>query len=458
VLFPHRTLLKILAMLLLLPIAPRGRAQKTQARPAVLMISVDGMRPDAITQADAHGLKVPVLRSFMKDGMFAEGVIGVVPTVTFASHATLVTGVWPDVHGIYNNTLFDPQNLTKGSWYWFEPEFKAPTLWSAAAKAGIRTASVFWPTTANASDIDYLVPAYPTHGLEDANIIEAMSRPIGYFNEIEKQEGKFYVRDPLPAFDAYLTNISIAMIRKSKPGFMTLHLVALDHAEHLSGPFSSASNEALENIDAMIGRLVQAEKAANPDSIVVVVSDHGFAATHTTVNLMIPFVQAGLITIKKNAGVSQPSIVSWKAMLWNAGGSSYVIIADDADTDTRERVSQILAAAQKDPRNGIARLLPQSEVVAEGGDPHAAFLIDMQPGFGVGGKLEGSLLEAATGTGNHGYLPSHPELRSSFFAIGAGIKPHCDAGVIDMRQIASTLAHWMSIDLPDAKQPPVNCR
>jgi predicted AlkP superfamily pyrophosphatase or phosphodiesterase len=416
------------------------------------------MRPDAVTQASSHGLKVPVLRSFMQHGMFAEGVIGVVPTVTFSSHATLITGVWPSVHGIYNNTLFDPQDHTNGSWYWFEPEFKAPTLWSAASKAGIRTASVFWPTTTNADDIDYLVPAYPTHGSEDSNVIEAMSRPLGYFKEIEKQEGRFYVRTPMVDFDEYLTNISIAMIRKSKPGFLTLHLVALDHTEHTSGPFSDASNKALESIDAMIGRLIEAEKAANPESIVVVVSDHGFAATHTTVNLMVPFVQAGLILVKSGGGKTQPPIISWKAALWNAGGSSYVILADDADTDTRDRVKQVLDALQKDPRNGINRILTTKDIATDGGDPHAAFLIDMKSGFSVGGKLEGPIVEATPSTGNHGYLPDHPDLRSSFFAMGYGIQSSCNLGVIDMRQIAPTLAQWMAIDLPDAKQPPLNCR
>jgi predicted AlkP superfamily phosphohydrolase/phosphomutase len=331
-------------------------------------------------------------------------------------------------------------------------------LWSAASKAGIKTASVFWPTTTNANDIDFLVPAYPTNGPEDTNIIEAMSRTLGYFKEVEEQVGTFYVRDPIIDFDEYLTNVSVAMIRKSAPGFMTLHLVALDHTEHLTGPFSSASNKVLESIDTMIGKLVQAERLSSPNSIIVVVSDHGFAATNTTVNLMVPFVQAGLISIKKDAGSSQPSIASWKAMLWNAGGSSYVIVKDDADKATYDRIKLLLTKIQNDPRYGIARILTQQEIATQGGDPHAAFLIDMKSGFSVGGKLEGQVVEEKSGTGNHGYMPDHPELRSSFFAMGPQIPAHCDAGVIDMRQIAPTVALWMKINLPDARQSRIDCR
>src|SRR4029077_8524340 len=65
-----------------------------QTPPLLVMISVDGMRPDYITQADAHGAQGPNLGRFLKEGTYAEGVAGVVPTVTYPSHTTLVTGVW----------------------------------------------------------------------------------------------------------------------------------------------------------------------------------------------------------------------------------------------------------------------------------------------------------------------------------------------------------------------------
>src|SRR5580704_4979222 len=74
----------------------------------LVVISIDGLRPDYITAADAHGAKVPNLRRFMTEGAYADGVTGVVPTVTYPSHTTLMTGVWPSKHGILANTSFDP--------------------------------------------------------------------------------------------------------------------------------------------------------------------------------------------------------------------------------------------------------------------------------------------------------------------------------------------------------------
>src|SRR5580700_10599221 len=126
-----------------------GLAQE-QPPPLLVMISVDGMRPDYITEADAHGAKVPNLRRFLREGAYAEGVQGVVPTVTYPSHTTLMTGVWPAKHGIYANTTFDPLQLNYQGWYWYAEDIRVPTLWSAATQAGWTTASLQWPVTVGA--------------------------------------------------------------------------------------------------------------------------------------------------------------------------------------------------------------------------------------------------------------------------------------------------------------------
>src|ERR1700761_4060783 len=79
----------------------------------VLMISVDGLRPLDVIDADKRGFKIPNMRALMAAGAYATGVKNVLPTVTYPDHTTLVTGVWPDVHGIHANTKFDPLDLNK---------------------------------------------------------------------------------------------------------------------------------------------------------------------------------------------------------------------------------------------------------------------------------------------------------------------------------------------------------
>ena len=69
--------------LLCLPFAFLCSAAFAAAVPPVLVISVDGLHPAYITEADRYGLKVPALRRLMQQGAHARGVVGVVPTVTY---------------------------------------------------------------------------------------------------------------------------------------------------------------------------------------------------------------------------------------------------------------------------------------------------------------------------------------------------------------------------------------
>ena len=124
------------------------------------MISIDGLKPEYITQADAHGMKLPFLRTLLNDGTYADGVIGIWPTITYPSHTTLLTGVWPAEHGILNNQEFDPRERFGGAWNWYAAEIRVPTLWQAAHKAGLHTASVGWPVSVGAMDVDWLIPEY----------------------------------------------------------------------------------------------------------------------------------------------------------------------------------------------------------------------------------------------------------------------------------------------------------
>src|SRR5215510_1704373 len=59
----------------------------------MVVVSIDGLKPDYVLESERRGLKIPNLRRFLKEGTYASGVEGVVPTVTYPSHTTLVTGV-----------------------------------------------------------------------------------------------------------------------------------------------------------------------------------------------------------------------------------------------------------------------------------------------------------------------------------------------------------------------------
>lgn len=445
----------LLALALFLAASP-GLAQ---GPPSVLMISVDGMRPDYVTHAEEHHLKLPVLRSFLRSGTYADGVTGVFPTVTYPSHTTLVTGVWPAQHGIVNNTRFDPERKMDGAWFWYEDLIKVPTLWSGAHAAGLSTASIGWPVTTDARDIDTLIPEYwrasvslPTNP-DDRHLMNALSRPDGELDRIAARTGVAYMQgnETSAAGDEIKTVYALDILKQHKPKFMTLHLSSLDEEEHLHGPFSDEANADLEQIDSMIGRLIQQERANDPNAVIVIVSDHGFADIDKMVNLGAAFVEAGLNTLSPDG----TSVVSWQAQPWAFGGMFAIMLHDPGDAAVQAKVHTLLQQLAAVPSNGIEDVLDPAAVARLGGVPEASFVVTLRKGYAAGAGLRGDLVTAIPGhRGTHGYNPqTTPEMRASFFAEGANFPPGKDLGIVDMRSIAPTIAHLLGVTLADAKQP-----
>jgi len=430
-------------------------AASTAAAP-VLLISIDGLKPEYVTQADEHGLKIPNLRRFIPEGTYAEGVVGVVPTVTYPSHTTIVTGVAPAEHGVISNTKFDPLLKNHAGWYWYGRDIRTQTLWEAASRAGITTASINWPVTVAARGVRYLIPEdWRAETEDDLRLIEALSRPDGWLQQLEEKLGPYTNgNETSVAGDDIRTKYSIEIIETTRPGLMTIHLSALDETEHKTAPFSKESCETLEALDGMIGRIVAAASKSDPKTVVAIVSDHGFVRTDYKLNLAAPFVQAGLITVGKPDAISGARTVSdWLASPWPAGGMAGVMLKDPADTAVRERVGRLLQNLAADPDGGVARVIAGAEIGKLGGFPDAAFLVELKPGHQLGYAFSGPLVTPTPSTGMHGYLPDRPEMRASFFIMGPGIARGKQLGVIDMRQIAPTLAAILGVPLPAATQP-----
>jgi len=443
--FRAKTILVALVIACAGAISARGQQS---AGSVLVMISVDGMRPDYITAADAHGVKVPNLRRFMREGAFADGVEGVVPTVTYPSHTTLVTGVWPAKHGIYANSVFDPLQKNADGWYWYNEDLRAETLWDAAKKAGRKTASVQWPVTVGAKSVDWLIPEIWRAGTpEDAKLLRALCTP-GLLAEISPKLGDYRGGfDSTPEADALRGKYAEWILENKHPAILTLHLLGLDHEEHESGPFSPESIAVLERLDAVIGSLREtAERVSRGHAYVAVVSDHGFAKVENQLNLFAAFLEAKLLTLNDKG-----KIADWKALPWETGGSAAIVLKDPNDQATFIAVRDLLNKLAADSANGIDRVLTAEELHKRGGYPNASFFVGLQPGWKTVSSLSGPVVSKTAHTmGTHGELPDLPDLRSSFFLVGPGIPANKHLGLIDMRSIAPTVAHAVGLSLPDA--------
>ena len=118
----------------------------------VVMISIDGLRPVFYTQPGPA--KIPTIRRLMQQGAWARGVTGVLPSVTYPSHTTLITGVLPARHGIFDNRILDPEGTSNMAWFWYARDIRVTTLPAAIRARGLTAAAVSWPVTVG-MDLDW---------------------------------------------------------------------------------------------------------------------------------------------------------------------------------------------------------------------------------------------------------------------------------------------------------------
>ncbi|MGQ5702317.1 alkaline phosphatase family protein [Sandaracinobacteroides sp. A072] len=399
--------------------AHAARAEQARSVRPVLLISIDGLSPESLFEADRLGLHIPVLRQLMREGATAQRMRNINPTVTNPNHTTMVTGVSPRAHGIFNNRPFVPAaRLPQG--YREYSAIKVPTLWSLAKSAGLGTASLYWPVTRNADDIDI-------------NILDGSSKD-----------------------DDQITRDAISAMERAKPELMTVHYVSHDGAQHEFGPRSREGLAALERIDAAVGHLIAAQRRIYEDPLVVITSDHGFFEVDYRVHLNSAFVEAGLITLDKSG--PQTEVKDWRAFAWYVGGMSMVVLKDPADKALRREVEDFLGKLARRPEAGIARIYSTEELKGRGLSDQAHYVIALKEGHHMGNNMEGDLRIPFKG-GAHGAFTEagvRPDMHGVFIIAGKGVPAGRDLGIMDIRQVAPTVAGYLGLALPQAEKPAIH--
>jgi predicted AlkP superfamily pyrophosphatase or phosphodiesterase len=410
----------------------------------VVLISVDGMLPAYYLEAPKYGLRIPTLQSLMGRGSLAEAMEGVCPTVTYPSHTTMVTGVRPRRHGIVSNNIFDPFNKTYNAWYWYAEDIRAKPLWAAAREKQLITANSSWPATVGAN-IDYNFPEFWRARAEgDLKLLRVISTP-GLVQSVEEKYGKF---DPAVPSDKDRTHMAEFLIENYRPHLLLVHLAALDHVEHETGPFSQESFRTLEESDALIYRIIQASRQAGiyDQTDFLIVSDHGFIRTEQQVRPGILMKKAGLISTD-----TQGKVIDWRASFTVSGGIFMIRLKTPGDDSTLKEVQDLFENMPRQPNSGIGKVFRHEQIVDLGADPEGAYMLEAAPGFSFGSALDGEYLVPSPSLGNHGYLPSNPDQKASFIAAGRHIKEGIVLKEVRMVDIAPTLSQILTLNLPDTE-------
>ena len=317
-----------------------------------------------------------------------------------------MTGVTPQEHGIISNTPFDPLNVNKEGWYWYAEDIKATDV-VGSCRAG-RPAHGQRELAGHGRRSKHLlsVPEYWRASTgDDLKLMRHLDRPEDLMEQLEAKLGPFvdgYVGTV--ESDWIRTRFAMTLLRERKPQFMAVHIIALDEIEHARGPFIAPAFEALEQLDKMIGEMMDAAVAVDPSAVVAVVSDHGFIATHTAVNLRTRFVEAGLIKLKQSPS-GATVIDDWQGQLWSGAASAAVVLRDPANKEVKGRVEALLKSLAAESRNGIARVLDKAALKAAGAFPTADFAGRVRPRLLLRQRDPGEMLRPAVSKGTHGYLP-----------------------------------------------------
>jgi alkaline phosphatase D len=224
---------------------------KAMAQHYVVLVSLDGFRWDYAQRDGATHLL-----ALGKQGVWApKGMYPSFPSVTFPNHFTIVTGLYPEHHGLVANGFYDEtrqaryaindsQAVTDGSWYSGTP------LWSLAESQGMRTACLFWPGS-------------------EAKI--AGFRPTWYASFDSKTEATDAVQQARIDDAAAL----LMLPKEDRPHFITIYYSEPDHEGHEFGPDASETRAAARKVDNLVGKLKTALDATGLPVDLVVISDHG---------------------------------------------------------------------------------------------------------------------------------------------------------------------------------------
>ncbi|HET7777070.1 MAG TPA: ectonucleotide pyrophosphatase/phosphodiesterase [Rudaea sp.] len=224
-------------------------APKPPAYSPLILISIDGYRADYLARG-----KSPALAALAASGVRAEALRPAFPTLTFPNHYTIVTGLYPDHHGIVNNRMVDPAiavpfvykdaaTIGNAAWWGGEP------LWVSVEKQGLHAATVFWP----GSDV----------AIDGVRPERWLKFDITLSSEARVAQALLWLDLPEP----------------QRPAFVTIYFDEVDRTSHTFGPGSAQADAAVARVDAALAHLLDGlkQRGLADTANLVVLSDHGQA-------------------------------------------------------------------------------------------------------------------------------------------------------------------------------------
>ncbi|KAL4927065.1 alkaline phosphatase family protein [Aspergillus undulatus] len=370
--------------------------------PTTIVISLDGFRADFLNR----GL-TPTLNAFIAEGVSPRYMLPSFPSVTFPNHFTLVTGLYPESHGVVGNTFWDPE--IEEQFYYTHPTismqpkwWNAEPLWMTAENQNVKSAIHMWP--GSEAHIGGIEPTY----LDQYNGSEVLSRKTQRILELLD----------LPGLEQETAS------GPQRPQFIAAYVPNVDADGHKYGPNSTEIRSTISKADDMLANLFAGLQERNLTEVVniVVVSDHGMATTSTERLVQLD----DLIDLDLTSHIDgwplrgirpkRPEDLQTLQDQLELVASKY---ADAIEIYTRENMPERYHFKNND------RIAPLWVI------PKTGWAIVERPEFDVQAALETG--EVYHPKGIHGYDHEHPLMRAIFIARGPAF-PHAPNSRLDVFQ------------------------
>ena len=372
--------------------------------------------------------KLPNFQTLIKRGAIAKKVEPIYPSVTYPSHSTIVTGNYPNKHGVVSNTLLQPGRESP-DWHWYRKSINGTTLYDEARKANLTTAALLWPVTGRAN-IDYNLPEiFPNRPWQNQILVSLFSGSPLYQLDLNRRFG--HIRNGLsqPELDNFVLASAVHTIQTKKPNVMFVHFTDLDTQRHYHGFESEETVAAIHRHDERLGKIIHALKESGiyEESTIIALGDHSALSENKAIQLNVLFRQKGLISVNKSG-----KIHDWKAYCQSCDGSAYVHVKDKNDTETIKEIQLLLEELLQDKQNGIEFILHDEDAKERGADGNCLFMLEAMEGYYFIENYTGDFIKEINKEdvnsskkytfGTHGYSQQNLTMKQFLWLLGKAFK------------------------------------
>ncbi len=418
-------------------------------RRKLLVLSID-----ALNTKDFNIIKeLPNFSEFFKKGSYGKTLTGVYPSHTYTAHASVITGVYPDKHGVISNYIPTPGEL-KPDWHWQYDHIQSPNLLDLALEKGLTTATFLWPVTAKGPQ-DYNLPEiWDPRGVKNQIWLSISNGTPLFLLRVYKKFRHLLRGTNHPELDDFTTQCVLDLLSRKNVDLTFVHLTDLDTHRHYYGTMHEESRKALVRTDRRLGSIFSllSEKGELENTDIIAFGDHGFLDITHRVHLNHLFLQKKWLEFNE-----QNRLLHWKVWANSCEGSCHIYLEDPKDHKFETQVYNYLLELQKDPGFGIEQIFTRKvfDQLHTGGE--ASFILEARKGFAFTHDWQGPAIEPIeknpdkkTMIACHGYFPHKGDYTSLILAKGPSFK---NGGVLDSARIidiAPTLARIQDLNLPSA--------